>query len=108
MESDKLKATVIGTGVGGAGIAALLAGAGFSVKVFERSAFPGGKTAMYLREGCEVDANVHTSRLERSDRKDRPCSWSRPGDQGDRPVAAGRRRSLDQVAAGFHEAFCPG
>ena len=61
MESDKLKAIVIGTGVGGAGIAALLAGAGFSVKVFERSAFPGGKTAMYLREGCEVDANVHTS-----------------------------------------------
>jgi phytoene dehydrogenase-like protein len=54
-------AIVIGTGVGGTGIAALLAGAGFRVTVFERNEFPGGKTAMYSREGCEVDANVHTS-----------------------------------------------
>lgn len=61
MTGKRRNAVVIGTGVGGCGIAALLAGAGFDVKVFERNEFPGGKTAMYRREGCEVDANVHTS-----------------------------------------------
>ncbi|MHB8896673.1 MAG: phytoene desaturase family protein [Candidatus Geothermincolia bacterium] len=58
--ADK-NAIVIGTGVGGAGVAALLAGGAFKVTVFERNEFPGGKTAMYEREGCRVDANVHTS-----------------------------------------------
>ena len=61
MTGKQAKTVVIGTGVGGCGIAALLAGAGYGVKVFERNDFPGGKTAVYEREGCKVDANVHTS-----------------------------------------------
>jgi phytoene dehydrogenase-like protein len=56
-----VSAIVIGSGVGGTGIAALLAREGFGVTVFERNDFPGGKTAVYEREGCLVDANVHTS-----------------------------------------------
>lgn len=61
MSYEPKDAVVIGTGVGGCGIAALLAQAGWRVKVFERNGFSGGKTAVYRREGCTVDANVHTS-----------------------------------------------
>ncbi len=52
---------VIGTGVGGSGIAGLLAGAGYRVTVFERNEFPGGKTSMYERDGFRVDMSVHVS-----------------------------------------------
>jgi len=55
------RAIVIGTGVGGSGIAALLAGAGYEVTVFERNEFPGGKTSMYERDGFRVDMSVHVS-----------------------------------------------
>jgi len=55
------KAVVIGTGVGGAGIAAQLAQAGFGVTVFERSTFAGGKTAFYTRDGFTMDIAVHVS-----------------------------------------------
>ena len=40
--AEPLRAIVIGTGIGGAGIAALLAQAGFDVTVVERNAFAGG------------------------------------------------------------------
>jgi phytoene dehydrogenase-like protein len=55
------RAAVIGTGVGGSGIAGLLAGAGHDVTVFERNEFPGGKTSMYERDGFRVDMSVHVS-----------------------------------------------
>lgn len=61
MSAQGKSAIVIGTGVGGCGIAALLAQAGCRVTVFERNEFLGGKTAVYHRDGCTVDANVHTS-----------------------------------------------
>lgn len=55
------RAIVIGSGIGGAGIAGLLAKEGYEVTVFERNEFPGGKTSMYERDGFKVDMSVHIS-----------------------------------------------
>lgn len=55
------KAIVIGTGIGGAGIAAQLAQARFDVTVFERNAFSGGKTSSYTRDGFNMDIAIHVS-----------------------------------------------
>ena len=52
-------AVVIGTGVGGAAVSALLAQKGFSVTVFERNGFEGGKAASYERDGFVCDMGVH-------------------------------------------------
>ena len=49
------KAIVIGTGVGGAAVSALLARKGLSVTVFERNGFEGGKAASYERDGVILD-----------------------------------------------------
>lgn len=59
--NQPLRAIVIGTGVGGAGMAAQLAQARFDVTVLERSAFAGGKTAAYTRDGFTMDIAIHTS-----------------------------------------------
>jgi phytoene dehydrogenase-like protein len=59
MGEDKRKAVVIGSGVGGAGCAALLAQKGFDVTVLERNSFPGGKAASFEREGFTYDTGVH-------------------------------------------------
>ncbi len=53
------RVVVIGTGVGGSGIAALLARDGAKVIVLERNPFPGGKTASFEREGYIYDTGVH-------------------------------------------------
>lgn len=53
------KAIVMGTGIGGAGAAALLAKEGMDVLVLERNAFPGGKAASFDREGFVYDSGVH-------------------------------------------------
>jgi len=53
------KAIVIGTGVGGAAVSALLARKGFAVTVFERSGFEGGKAASYERDGFVCDMGIH-------------------------------------------------
>lgn len=53
------KVVVIGSGVGGAGIAALLAKRGWSVTVLERNAFPGGKAASFEKDGFTFDLGVH-------------------------------------------------
>jgi hypothetical protein len=53
------RAVVIGTGVGGAAVSALVAQRGFSVTVFERSGFEGGKAASYERDGFVCDMGVH-------------------------------------------------
>jgi prolycopene isomerase len=52
-------AIVIGTGVGGAAVSALLAREGLSVTVFERSSFEGGKAASYEKDGFVCDMGVH-------------------------------------------------
>lgn len=53
------KVVVIGTGIGGAGIAPLLAKEGAEVTVLERNGFPGGKAASFEREGFVYDTGVH-------------------------------------------------
>jgi prolycopene isomerase len=55
------RAVVIGTGIGGSGLAAQLAQAGFNVTVLERNAFAGGKTAAYTRDGFTMDIAIHLS-----------------------------------------------
>jgi phytoene dehydrogenase-like protein len=53
------KVIVVGTGIGGSGIAALLMKEGANVLVLERNAFPGGKAASFEREGFIYDSGVH-------------------------------------------------
>jgi phytoene dehydrogenase-like protein len=52
-------AIVVGTGIGGAAMAALLAGRGKKVAVLERNPFVGGRCASYEKEGFVVDVFVH-------------------------------------------------
>jgi len=53
------KVVVIGSGVGGAGIAALLAAKGCEVLVLERNNYPGGKAASFEKDGFIFDMGVH-------------------------------------------------
>jgi phytoene dehydrogenase-like protein len=53
------KVVVIGTGIGGAAISALLAREGMDVTVLERNSYPGGKAASFEREGFIYDTGVH-------------------------------------------------
>lgn len=53
------KVVVIGSGVGGAGCAALLAKRGLDVTLLERNSFTGGKAASFEREGFTYDTGVH-------------------------------------------------
>ena len=53
------KVVVIGSGVGGAGCAALLVEKGFQVTLLERNDFPGGKGASFERDGFVYDTGVH-------------------------------------------------
>lgn len=53
------KIIVVGTGIGGSGISALLTKEGADVLVLERNAFPGGKAASFEREGFVYDSGVH-------------------------------------------------
>lgn len=53
------KVVVIGTGIGGAGVSALLAKEGAEVTVIERNGFAGGKAASFEREGFIYDTGVH-------------------------------------------------
>ncbi|MBC2716294.1 MAG: NAD(P)/FAD-dependent oxidoreductase [Desulfobacteraceae bacterium] len=53
------KVVVIGSGVGGSAIAALLAKQGAEVHVFERNNFLGGKAASYVRDGFTCDMGIH-------------------------------------------------
>ena len=53
------KIVVIGTGMGGASVSALLAKEGAEVTVLERNSYPGGKGASFEREGFIYDTGVH-------------------------------------------------
>ncbi len=57
--SDKKKVVIIGAGIGGAALSALLAQKGFAVTVLERNEFAGGKGASYERDGFICDMGVH-------------------------------------------------
>jgi len=61
MAGDKKgkKVVVIGTGIGGASVSALLAKEGMDVTVLERNSFPGGKAASFERDGFIYDTGVH-------------------------------------------------
>jgi phytoene desaturase len=52
----KRSAIIIGSGVAGLAIATRLAIQGFSVKVFEQNAYPGGKISMFEKDGFRFDA----------------------------------------------------
>ncbi len=53
------KVVVIGTGIGGSGVSALLAREGAQVLVLEKNSFPGGKAASFERQGFVYDTGVH-------------------------------------------------
>lgn len=53
------KIAIIGSGVGGSAIAALLAKHGADVRIFERNNFLGGKAASYERDGFTCDMGIH-------------------------------------------------
>ncbi len=55
----KTKVVIIGAGIGGAALAALLAAQGLEVVLCERNSFVGGKTASYERNGFICDRGIH-------------------------------------------------
>ena len=68
---------VIGTGIGGAGVAALLAKEGAKVLVLERNDFPGGKAASFEREGFVYDTGraLGGPGREGPPGRDQPARW---------------------------------
>ncbi len=59
MATSGARVVVIGSGVGGAGCAALLAEKGFDVTVLERNGFAGGKGVSFEKDGFTYDTGVH-------------------------------------------------
>ncbi len=59
MRSGEGRVVVIGSGIGGAGAAALLAAKGYDVTLLERNSFPGGKAASFEKDGFVYDTGVH-------------------------------------------------
>jgi phytoene dehydrogenase-like protein len=57
--SKPKKVVVIGSGVGGAGVAALLQARGHQVTLLEKNAYYGGKCWTFHRNGFLVDSGVH-------------------------------------------------
>ena len=58
MDGSK-KVVVVGSGPGGAGVAAVLAARGHQVDLLEKNPFPGGKCASFEKDGYIVDTGVH-------------------------------------------------
>ncbi len=58
--SNSPRAIVIGSGIGGSGIAALLSSRGFRVQVLEKLGFVGGRCCSRERDGFILDLGVHT------------------------------------------------
>jgi len=59
MSDGEKRIVVIGSGVGGAGVAALLQGRGHRVTLLEKNDFYGGKCWTFERSGFVVDSGVH-------------------------------------------------
>lgn len=57
--SNQYDAIVIGSGIGGGGIGALLAHAGWKVLMLERNKLIGGRCISYDRSGCVMDLGWH-------------------------------------------------
>ena len=55
----KQKVTVIGSGVGGSGIGALLQHSGFDVTLLEKNSLVGGRLSSYDKEGFKLDVGCH-------------------------------------------------
>jgi len=53
------KVNIIGSGIGGSGVGALLANAGFDVELFEKNSLPGGRFCTYEKEGFHIDVGCH-------------------------------------------------
>ncbi|NVM52715.1 MAG: NAD(P)/FAD-dependent oxidoreductase [Candidatus Helarchaeota archaeon] len=53
------KVNIVGSGVGGSGVGALLANAGFDVELFEKNSLPGGRFCTYEKEGFNLDVGCH-------------------------------------------------
>ncbi len=120
LERERFDAIVVGSGIGGLGVAALLAQEeGWRVLVLERHDAPGGFTHTFSRKGWEWDVGVHyiggvtrrSSVVWRLfDRiSEGRLQWEPLGDVVDRVVvgdrrfelAAGREQWLDRLAAAF-------
>ena len=56
---DAKRVVVIGSGIGGAGVASLLQARGCEVTLLERNPFPGGKCWGFEKDGYLVDSGVH-------------------------------------------------
>ena len=59
MAKGDSRVVVIGSGIGGAGCAALLQRKGCEVTLLERNSFPGGKGASFEKDGFTYDTGVH-------------------------------------------------
>jgi len=59
MAREAKKVVVIGSGPGGAGVAALLQARGYRVTLLERNDFYGGKCWSFTKDGSVVDSGVH-------------------------------------------------
>ncbi len=59
MSVDKKKVVIVGSGIGGVGLAALLQSRGYQVTVVEKNNFVGGKCSSYDKDGFVVDAAFH-------------------------------------------------
>jgi phytoene dehydrogenase-like protein len=56
---DKYDAIIIGTGIGGCGVGALLAHAGWKILILEQNDIIGGRCTSYTREGFTFDIGQH-------------------------------------------------
>lgn len=50
---------ILGAGIGGSALGALLACRGYKVRILERNAFVGGRCVSYRKEGFTIDVFVH-------------------------------------------------
>ncbi|MFX1450311.1 MAG: phytoene desaturase family protein [Promethearchaeota archaeon] len=55
----KLKVNIIGSGVGGSGVGALLQHSGFDVTLFEKNSLVGGRLSTFEKEGFKLDVGCH-------------------------------------------------